>query len=148
MPGAQKQPEKIGELQPSSPCVLSDFAFFQLIGPAGRTRFSKSCESPVIRIFSAGAQGWIVMGKPGKECQFLEMIVEAIQGNHGKQSSGERIAHFKIALASAYLANDAPWSYRRGSVVSKWIIKPLGNFMGGNGNIGSAAEQGLITAFK
>src|SRR5579884_445959 len=111
-----------------------------LIGPARRACFSKSRESRVIRVFSASAQRRTVVSKPGKECQFLKMIVEAAQRHCGNQCSCERIAHFKVALASADLANYAPGTYRRGSVVSKGIIKPLGDFMGGNGDIGGAGE--------
>jgi hypothetical protein len=68
MPGAQKTARKKRGTANQFPVCFTDFAFFQLVGPARRTRFSKSSESPIIRIFSAGAQGWIVMGKPGKEC--------------------------------------------------------------------------------
>ena len=112
---------KIGELQPSSPSLFK----LSLVGSARRTRFSKSSESPIIGVFTAGTQRWIVMGKPGKECQLLEMVVKAVQRNHGNQSSAKRIAHFEVALTSADLANGTPWSYRRGGVISKRIIRAV-----------------------
>src|SRR5690348_15997087 len=83
------------------------------------------------------AEAWTLVVEPREEGQLLRVVGEAAQ-RVVERCAGQRVAHLKVGLAAAYLADVAP---RRGRVGGVGVVLPLAHLVGQRGDVRRAGEQ-------
>src|ERR1700722_5810503 len=77
--------------------------------------------------------------EPGKESQFLPVVGETVgHGDGWSKGPAQRIAYFKIALATGLLANVAP---RRHQIVAERIVLPFRDLVRHDGDVGHGTQE-------
>src|SRR5215831_7587601 len=83
------------------------------------------------------AEAWTLVVEPREEGHFLRVVGEAAQ-RVVERRAGQRVAHLKVRLAAADLADVAP---RRGRVTGVGVVLPLAHLVGERGDVRRAGEQ-------